>query len=534
MKKRISIMLVMVLIISMIPLHVFAFGSAYGQQRNVLGLEDIGSNGYVVMKTSQMMLDILKVTEGYSQKAYSDNTQYSIGYGTKAKHPGEILPDGAAGYAEAEARLLKEVSSFEMMVNNYCKNSVRKQPNQHQFDAMVCFTYNVGSGWFFGSRLANWLRNPTTEIEFMNAFGQWCHVGTTPWYALAQRRIREALIFLKGEYYLPAKPGPEHLIKAEEFRKDPVRYFRPNGSLPYFASILMEFNSPTESFEGDRVEYRQYGDVIGELPVYESSHYNFNGWVLVAENNFSVAPAPVSSGTVVEKNLEIAIQWGDESPERPNPPDPDVPGPEIPEPEPEPAEPEVPQVEGLPFVDISRNSWYKEKVKFVYDNGYMAGTSKTRFSPDTSMTRAMLVMVLYRIAKSPAVTDEQRGYFEDTQGEYYTDAVAWAHASGIVDGVGNHKFAPSLKVTREDAELIFYKFCVNYLKVSTSQTADLSGFADLDELSDYANEAVQWAVAVKMMAGEKQNGKLCLDPKGNLSRAQAATLITRCVQDIIK
>lgn len=516
MKKLISMMLVVVLMVGLLPMQAFASSTTpideLERSPKKLGLSDIGSGGYRTMKTSQMLLDILKVTEGYSQKAYADNTQYSIGYGTKAKHAGEVLPNGKAGYEEAEKRLIEDIRDRENMVNNYCRNSLRKQPSQNQFDAMLSFTYNNGTSWFFGSRLASWLKNPTTEIDFMNAFGQWCHVGTTPWYSLAQRRIREALIFLKGEYYLPGRPGPQHLIKAPEFKNDPTRYVRPNGSLPYFASIIMEFDS---SISGDRIEYRQYGDILGKLPTPSASGHTFGGWSIVAENDSSVPERPASPYTVVEKNLKLSAQWDSGS----------WPGPD---------EIVPPKPGRVPFIDVSDHDWYIDQVEFVYKHGYMAGTTTYRFSPDAPMTRAMLVMVLYRIAGSPAVKDEHKEYFRDTQNEYYTDAVGWAKANSIVDGVGDRRFAPSDKVTRQDAEVIFYNFCVNYLKVSSKKTADLSKFVDVEELDGYANEAVQWAVAVKMMAGNTIGGKLYLQPKMNLTRAQAAALITRCAQDIIK
>lgn len=508
MKKMISVLLAAALMLGAFPLAAQAsdYSGVVQPTKQQLGLSSIGSGGYVTMKTSQKMLDVLKVTEGYSQKAYADNTQYSIGYGTKANSPSEKLPDGVKGYEEAETRLKQDIQNRENLVNNYCKTTLRKQPNQNQFDALVSFTYNTGSGWFFGSRLADWLKNPTTEIDFMNAFGQWCHVGTTPWYGLAQRRIREALIFLKGEYYLPSKPSAEHLIKTEEFQRNPSRYIRPNGSMPYFASIILDEGDAASI--SDRIEFRQLGGTLGSLPTPSASGREFRGWEITMENNASVTPRPASSSTEVLHNLELEARWDTDSVAPPS-------GSE------------------LPFVDVSSSAWYYDKVQFVYENGYMAGTETNRFSPEQTMTRAMFVMVLYRVAGSPEVTEEQRSYFTDTQNQYYTDAAGWAYANGIVSGVGDRRFAPNEKIIRQDAELMFYKLCVDYLGVSGGQSADISGFADLDELSSYAYEAVQWAVAVEMMAGEQEGGKLYMRPRDNLTRAQAATLITRCVQDII-
>lgn len=511
MKKMISMLLVVAVLVGIFPIGAQAQEFFQTEKSQQLGMSQIGSDGYVTMTTSQKMLDLLKVTEGYSQKAYSDNTQYSIGYGTKANSSTEKLPDGQKGYEEAEKRLKADVAERERLLNNYFRNNLKLQPNQHQFDALVSFTYNNGSGWFFGSRLADWLRNPTTEIDFMNAFGQWSHVGTTPWYGLTQRRIREALVFLRGEYYLPSKPTQEHLIKTEEFLSDPGRFIRVNGNLPYFASVIMAAGEGAKI--SDRVEYRQIGGTLGSLPTPSAEGKEFLGWQITMEDNSAVSPRPASSSTVVEQNLYLEAKWDVQTPVKPETP--------------------KPPVESLPFTDVSTGAWYYDNVSFVYANGYMSGTAADRFSPEQTVTRAMFVTMLYRVAGSPEVTQEQKEHFADTQDQYFTDAAGWAWANGIVSGVGEGRFAPNDRIIRQDAELMFYKLCVEYFGISAGEPADLSVFADLDQLSSYAKDAVAWAVAVEMMAGEQKADGLYMNPRNNLTRAQAATLITRFVKDII-
>ncbi len=508
MKKCISMILVIVMVAALLPMQAFASDDmliAQRQQRS-LGLADIGSGGYQRMQASQMVIDVLKVTEGYTQKAYADNTQYSIGYGTKS-YASEVLPDGKAGYEEAERRLKNEVAYFEKFVNNFMVNTLEKQPSQNQFDALVCFTYNVGTSWFFGSNLASWLKNPTTEIDFLNAFGQWCHVDTTPWYGLAQRRIREALIFLKGEYYLPSKPGPEHLIHSPEFQNDVIRYVRPNGSLPYFASIIMEFD---ESISGDRIEYRQYGDVLGNLPVPKAKGQTFTGWILTEENNASVSPRAVSSSTEVTKNVTLKARWDNSTDFVP------------------------PSSTGVPFGDIYADDWYCDEVKFVYDRGFMAGISDDEFAPKDTMSRGMLVSVLYRIAGRPDIPEEQLKSFDDVDlDSYYTVPIAWAKQNGVVMGVDDTHFEPDAKVSRQDAAAIFARFCVDYLNVSSFQSADLSRFADEDEVSNYAQKGMQWAVAVGMLEGSDEDEGLVLRPQSSLDRAEGAALLMRCVKKFV-
>lgn len=521
MKKIISMILVIVLLLSLLPMQAFAsdlsFPGQMERSQRQLGLADIGPGGYKNLRVSQKMLDVLKVMEGYSQKAFWDHQQYSIGYGTKAKHQNEVLPDGEAGYAEAERRMIEGMVTYENQVNNYCRNSLRKQPSQNQFDAMVSLVYNLGTGWFFGSRLANWLKNPTTEAEFVDAYGQWCSASGQVLYGLMQRRIREAIIFLKGEYYLPARPSREHLIKTEEFKNDPMRYVKPNGSLPYYAGIYINYDTPTGSVSGDRARYRLLGDTVGRLATPQAAGYKFDGYAIVAENNYEVSPRPVSSSTVVNKNLEIEAQWIRTSTPDPKPEEPDVPTPPV----------------QLPFTDVPKGAWYRDEVEFVYSQGYMNGTSRTEFSPNLKMTRAMLVTVLYRAAGEPAVTDAQRKAFVDTQGKYYTDAVAWAKANNIVKGIDATHFAPDNNITRQDTALIFARYCIDYLEVSSNHYADLSKFADEGRVSGYAKEGMQWAVAVGLMEGSNEGGRIYLEPLGQLTRAQAAALITRCVQNVI-
>ncbi len=527
MKKVISMMLVIVLLLSLLPMQAFAsdspIPSPMERSQRKLGLADIGPDGYKTLKTSQKMLDILKVMEGYSQKAFWDHQQYSIGYGTKAKYQNEILPDGEAGYEEAEKRLIEDIRSRENYVNNYCRNTLKKQPSQNQFDAMVSLVYNLGTGWFFGSRLASWLSNPTTEIEFVDAFGQWCGASGEILYGLMQRRIREAIIFLKGEYYLSARPSREHLIKTNEFLNDPARYVKPNGTLPYYAGIYIDYDTPTGRVSGDRARYKLLGDTVGRLSVPEASGYTFDGFAIVAENNYNVSPRPVSSSTVVNKNLEIKAQWIPNSNPTPKPPATD------PSPKPPVSNPSV----ELPFTDVPKGRWYRDEIEYVYEHGYMNGTDDTVFSPNMKMTRGMLVTVLYRAAGSPPVTDAQRKAFVDSQNKYYTDAVAWAKANNIVKGIDSTHFAPKDNITRQDTALIFARYCINYVGASTQKHADLSAFKDEHRVSNYAREGVEWAVAVGLMEGSKEPGGCYLEPRSQLTRAQAAALIARCMQNVI-
>ena len=110
-----------------------------------------------------------------------------------------------------------------------------------------------------------------------------------------------------------------------------------------------------------------------------------------------------------------------------------------------------------PFGDVQSTDWYYDEVQYVYENGLMSGTSATTFSPDTTTTRGMIVTILHRLEGTPAVSTS--GTFADvTAGRYYTDAVEWASANGIVGGYGNGRVGPNDPITREQMAAILYRY----------------------------------------------------------------------------
>ena len=136
------------------------------------------------------------------------------------------------------------------------------------------------------------------------------------------------------------------------------------------------------------------------------------------------------------------------------------------------------------YTDIPTD-WAKEGICFVIENGLMVGTTSTTFAPKDTLTRAMLVTVLYRMAGSPAV-DAPSGFTDVADGQWYSDAIAWAAANGIVNGVGNNRFAPSEPVTREQLAAIFFR----YAKAEAPEADVLSGYPDAEAISTYARDAM--------------------------------------------
>lgn len=181
----------------------------------------------------------------------------------------------------------------------------------------------------------------------------------------------------------------------------------------------------------------------------------------------------------------------------------------------------------LPFTDVSTSDWFYDDVAFVYKNGLFSGTDSRSFSPNASMTRAMLVTVLYRLEGEPTVTG--RSSFTDVRsGAYYEKSVIWAAANGIVTGTDSTSFSPDAKVTREQLAAILYRYA-QYRKLDTDASAKLNSFTDADSVSAYASEALGWAVSEGLINGA--SGKLM--PKGDATRAQVAAILHRFVKNVL-
>ncbi|MGM9563550.1 MAG: leucine-rich repeat protein [Faecousia sp.] len=179
----------------------------------------------------------------------------------------------------------------------------------------------------------------------------------------------------------------------------------------------------------------------------------------------------------------------------------------------------------IEFNDIPANAWYIDAVAFAVENGLMNGVGDNKFDPEGSMTRAMLVTVLWRYEGSPK---KGTNTFADVpNGRWYTDAIAWAAAEGVVGGVGNGKFEPDGNVTREQMATILFRYA-NKKGFDTSKRGDLSGFPDASRVSFYAKDALAWAVAEKIINGS--DGYLL--PQGDATRAQVSAILMRYIKNI--
>ena len=178
-----------------------------------------------------------------------------------------------------------------------------------------------------------------------------------------------------------------------------------------------------------------------------------------------------------------------------------------------------------PFTDVRDSDWFYDGVLSAYYQGLMTGTSQTTFSPSSSTTRGMVVTILYRLEGEPAVTGGS-SFTDVADGQWYTDAVAWAATNGIVNGMENNTFAPNSPVTREQMAAILYRYA-QFSGYDVETGGELPDFADLADISQYALDALVWACQNGLINGLDGN---LLSPQGTATRAQTATILTRCLE----
>lgn len=181
------------------------------------------------------------------------------------------------------------------------------------------------------------------------------------------------------------------------------------------------------------------------------------------------------------------------------------------------------------YDDVKPGAWYYDAVAYITEKGLMGSTGGNRFLPETNMTRAMLVTVLYRLDGSPAVSTDS-SFTDVPTGQWYTDAVKWASANKIIDGYGNGLFGTNDSVTRQQIAAILYRYGAlkNY---DTAKKADLTAYTDVSEIADWAQDGIAWANAAGLITGRTET---TLAPGGTASRAEVATMLMRFCENIAK
>ncbi|MFR1072378.1 MAG: S-layer homology domain-containing protein [Flavonifractor plautii] len=179
------------------------------------------------------------------------------------------------------------------------------------------------------------------------------------------------------------------------------------------------------------------------------------------------------------------------------------------------------KVEGLPFTDVTSGDWFYDAVAYVYDKGMMEGTTDTTFAPTMNLTRSMIAQVLYNLEERPEAPGAA-GFPDVAAGAWYADAVNWAAARGIVKGYDTGAFGPEDSVTREQLAAILYRYAQAKGYDTTQGGMAVREFSDSASISDWAQEAMAWAVNAQVLSG-KGNG--VLDPQGTATRAEVAQML---------
>ena len=182
-----------------------------------------------------------------------------------------------------------------------------------------------------------------------------------------------------------------------------------------------------------------------------------------------------------------------------------------------------------PYLDVTGANWFYEAVRFVSVKGLMNGMSKDKFSPNTSLTRAMIVTILWRLEGEPAAEGMYADFSDVVQGSWYEKAVGWAAENEIVLGYPGGFFKPNGPVIREEVMTILYRYA-KYKELDTSATTDLSDYADMGNISSWALDAMRWAVAEGIIQGRTPT---TIVPQGISTRAEIAMIFKRYIEDFL-
>ena len=181
-----------------------------------------------------------------------------------------------------------------------------------------------------------------------------------------------------------------------------------------------------------------------------------------------------------------------------------------------------------PFEDVKKNDWFYENVKYVVENKLMNGVAGTQFAPNDTLTRAMLVTVLYRNEGEPAV-NKSLPFADVGMGAYYTNSVIWAKQNGIVNGVSETEFAPDIKITREQIAAIMYRYAkYKGYDVSVGENTNIFSYDDAESISEYAIAAMQYVVGSGLLKGKSAS---TLNPQDYATRAEIAAVLQRFIEN---
>jgi len=182
-----------------------------------------------------------------------------------------------------------------------------------------------------------------------------------------------------------------------------------------------------------------------------------------------------------------------------------------------------------PFIDVNERDWFYEAVMKAYAEKLMNGVSANAFSPKSPITRGMVVTVLYNMEGRPEPKNTI-SFLDVAKGKYYEEAVAWASENKIVSGYNTQAFKPEENITREQFVSILYRYA-GYKGYDITTAGELNKYSDADQISEYAVQAMKWAVVKGIVSGDNIGR---LNPLGGTTRAEAASMIVRFYNDKLK
>lgn len=186
---------------------------------------------------------------------------------------------------------------------------------------------------------------------------------------------------------------------------------------------------------------------------------------------------------------------------------------------------QLPAPSAADYQDVAADAWYYDAVDYAVSHEYLSGTTRTQFSPEAPLTRAMLVQILYQVAGQP---ESGISHYSDVPDDSWCyAAVSWASSNGILTGSGS-TFDPERAPARQELAAALYRFA-QYSKLDTSPRADLSGYADADQVASWARAGMEWSVSVGLLAGHSSGDEMLLSPSDTVTRAEfSAVLRTLC------
>ncbi len=192
-------------------------------------------------------------------------------------------------------------------------------------------------------------------------------------------------------------------------------------------------------------------------------------------------------------------------------------------------------IENLPFVDVPEDAWFFDTVYYNFFAGTMKGKDKTHFAPMEGIVRAQFAVILHRLSGTPDAAYTPK--FPDVQDNiWYTDAIMWASSEdvGVVTGYTDEGvFKPAKDISREEMAVMMYRYAKLIGTGDTDKRADLSSFKDASNVSGFAKDAMEWAVATGLITGITEEGNTTptlLNPQGTSMRAQCAAVIQRFIE----